>query len=390
MRRKILFITRWYPNRVDKLDGNFIENHARAVAAYADLAVLYVGADPLMSDKSYASEISAEHGYTVIRVWYRNNDVSTKINGRIIKFFRYVSATRIGWLKTRKLFGLPDVNHVHIFTRPVLLAFYLRFKYGIPFLISEHSSHFVHDLPVLLPPMKWFAQYAARQATIITAVSNTLKEAMIAFGLHGNYRIVPNVVFVNDDLPVKKNKSEYIDIIAIGGLTDGRKNINGLIRTFAVIHDKVPKARLHIVRPVSDQTLYATAAATGLLNMKIFFHDYLSNHEVYELLNECSFLVVNSISETFSMAAAEALACGKPVITTRCGGPEEFITEETGMLIDINAPDQLSEALMKMYDTHLNYDPLKLKQYVAAHFSSEVVGANLMKLYDLVSAQARH
>ncbi len=68
MRKKILFITRWYPNRVDKLDGNFIENHARAVAIYADLAVLYVGADPAMSDRSYASEVSTEHGYKVIRV----------------------------------------------------------------------------------------------------------------------------------------------------------------------------------------------------------------------------------------------------------------------------------------------------------------------------------
>lgn len=389
MRRKILFITRWYPNRVDKLDGNFIENHARAVATYADLAVLYVGADPLMSDKSYASEISTEHGYTVIRVWYRNNDVSTKINGRIVKFFRYVRATRIGWLKTKKLFGLPDVNHVHIFTRPVLLAFYLRFKYGIPFLISEHSSHFVHDLPVLLPPMKWFAQYAARQATIITAVSNTLKEAMIAFGLHGNYHIVPNVVFVNDTSPAKRHASEHIHIIAIGGLTDGRKNLNGLIRTFALIHAQIPNARLNIVRPVADQDLYAAALSTGLLNIKIFFHDYLSNHEVYELLNDCSFLVVNSISETFSMAAAEALACGKPVITTRCGGPEEFITEETGMLIDINAPDQLSKALVNMYHSYSKYDPVQLKQFVAAHFSSEVVGTNLMKLYDLVAAQAR-
>lgn len=389
MRKKILFITRWYPNRVDKLDGNFIENHARAVAIYADLAVLYVGADPAMSDKSYASEVSTEHGYKVIRVWYRNNDVSTKINGRIIKFFRYIRATRIGWLKTRKMFGLPDVNHVHIFTRPVLLAFYLRFKYGIPFLITEHSSHFVHDLPVLLPPMKWFAQYAARQATIITAVSNTLKEAMIAFGLHGNYRIIPNVVFVHEATPVSHAPSDLISIIAIGGLTDGRKNINGLIRTFAGIHEKMPKARLNIVRPVTDQSLYDAAIASGLLNKKIFFHDYLSNSEVYALLNECAFLVVNSISETFSMAAAEALACGKPVVTTRCGGPEEFITEETGMLIDINAPEQLSAAVLKMYEVYTNYDPVKLKQYAAAHFSAEVVGANLMQLYDHVIAQAR-
>src|SRR6187455_121346 len=100
MRKKILFLTRWYPNRVDKLDGNFIENHARAVSRYCDLAVLYVGSDPSMSDKLYDTSVTTEFGFTVVRVWYRNNDVSTKGIGRIIKFFRYVKATSIGWKLT--------------------------------------------------------------------------------------------------------------------------------------------------------------------------------------------------------------------------------------------------------------------------------------------------
>src|SRR6185436_6718505 len=97
VRKKILFITRWYPNRVDKLDGNFIENHARAVAMYCDLAVLHVGADPNMSDKFYDWEVKEEFGYPVVHVWYRNNDVSKKGIGRIRKFFRYLRATKIGW-----------------------------------------------------------------------------------------------------------------------------------------------------------------------------------------------------------------------------------------------------------------------------------------------------
>lgn len=386
MRKKVLFITRWYPNRVDKLDGNFIENHARAVSLFADLAVLYVGADPTMSDKWYDCQISTEHGFPVVRVWYRNNDVSTRIHGRIIKFFRYLKATRMAWLKTKKIFGIPHVNHVHIFTRPVLLAFYLRYKFGIPFLITEHSSHFVHDLPVLLPPMKWFAQFAASQAKIITAVSKTLQDAMNSFGLHGKYRIVPNVIFVNHQSVQQKLSPEHISMIAIGGLTDSRKNITGLINVFASIHEQIRGATLNIIRPVPDQSLYDCALATGLLHQKIFFHDYLSNEAVYELLNECSFLVVNSISETFSMAAAEALACGKPVISTRCGGPEEFINESVGMLIDINAPHQLSEALIAMCGKHRHYKPETLKAYAAANFSAEVVGRQFMEIYEELSS----
>lgn len=387
MRRKILFLTRWYPNRVDKLDGNFIENHARAVSKFCDLAVLYIGSDPNMSDRKYDWEVKTEFGFTVVRVWYRNNDVSKRGIGRMIKFFRYLNATRIGWRMILKSFGMPHINHVHIFMRPVLLAFYLRYKFGIPFLMTEHSSHFVHEMPVLLPPMKWLAQFTARQATFITAVSKTLQEAMIGFGLQGNYVLVPNVVFTPAASGHGSTGTKDISMVAIGGLTDSRKNISGLIDVFGEMHNQVPTAVLNIVRPVPDQLLYDKAMQTGLLNRKIFFHDYLSNDQVYHLLSACSFLVVNSISETFSMAAAEALACGKPVISTRCGGPEEFISEERGILIDLNNDKQLSDAIMRMCNTFRSYDPVKLNQFARDHFSEEIVGKKLLELYEDMIAQ---
>ncbi|HYV91239.1 MAG TPA: glycosyltransferase [Chitinophagales bacterium] len=379
MRPKVLFITRWYPNRVDKLDGNFIENHARAVAMFCDLAILHVCADPSMSDKVFDWEMKQEFGFTVVNVWYRNNDVSKRGLGRVRKFFRYLKATRIGWRLIRESFGLPEVNHVHIFTRPAMPAFYLKWRHRIPFIITEHSSHFVYDLPVLFPPLKWFTQFTARSARYVTVVSKTLQRAMEDFGFHGNYTIVPNVVFVSGD-GVMKSSDSVIRIVAIGGLTDARKNIAGLIEVFA--RAQLPRAQLHIVRPVPDSLLQAKAEESGLLNQTIFFHENLSNDAVYSLLNDCSFLVVNSLSETFSMAAAEALACGKPVVSTRCGGPEEFINDERGKLIDANDPDQLCKALVWMCDHYREFDPKKLKAFVRENYSSEVVGKKFLQLYE--------
>lgn len=382
MRPKVLFLTRWYPNRVDKLDGNFIENHARAVAMYCDLAVLYVGADPGMSEKKYDWDVKEEFGFPVVRVWYRNNDVGKTGFARIVKFFRYLRATRIGWKLIHRKFGVPQISHVHIFTRPVLLAFYLQWRYDAPYLMTEHSSHFVHELPRWLPPKKQFAQFAARRAKFITVVSETLQKAITDFGLHGRYAIVPNVIF-SPPLTLTSRSETAARIVAIGGLTDERKNITGLIRAFGEIHDRLPETTLHIVRPVPDQHLMQAATATGLFNSRIFFHDYLGNEEVYQLLSDSSFLVVNSLSETFSMSAAEALACGKPVITTRCGGPEEFVSEERGRLIDVNHPEQLREALIWMRNHYREYDPQKLKSFIRENYSPEVVGKKFLGLYEL-------
>lgn len=386
-RLKVLFLTRWYPNRVDALDGNFIENHARAVARYCDLAVLFVGADPQMSNRTWDISSGTEHGYFVVRVWYRNNDVSRKGIGRIIKFFRYVFATIMGWRLLRSRWGYPDVNHVHIFTRPALLALWLRLWRRTPYLLTEHSSHFVHELPEWLPPKKQFARFVARQAHCITVVSRALHRAITDFGLKGRYAIVPNVVFIPD--LQEFNRIWPPRIVAIAGFSDERKNISGLISVFARVADQIHPAELHVLCPVSDSALTAAAHHSGLLNRRIFLHQAIPNEQVYPFLGQSAFLVVNSASETFSMAAAEALACGIPVISTRCGGPEEFINEERGILIDVNSPDQLAAALVTMYRRYQHYDRTALQRYVQEHFSAEVVGRKIFDLYrEAISPQA--
>ncbi|MCS6991482.1 MAG: glycosyltransferase [Chitinophagales bacterium] len=378
-RLKVLFLTRWYPNRVDKLDGNFIENHARAVSLYCDLAVLFVGADPHMSHRTWDVSAGYEYGYYVVRVWYRNNDVPRKGIGRVIKFFRYVYATWIGWRLIRARWGFPDVCHVHIFTRPSLLALWLRLWRGTPFLLTEHSSHFVHELPEWLPPKKQFAKFVARQAFCITVVSRSLHRAISDFGLTGRYEIVPNVVFIPELHEMVRCYPPRI--VAIAGFNDDRKNIRGLIDVFAQVAKRIAPAQLHILCPISDPRLYERAKATGLLNQRIFLHGPMPNDEVYRLLGSSAFLVVNSSSETFSMAAAEALACGIPVISTRCGGPEEFLDGSRGLLIDLHAPQQLAEALIYMFEHYHQYDREALQRFVREHFSALVVGRRIYSLY---------
>jgi glycosyltransferase involved in cell wall biosynthesis len=52
----------------------------------------------------------------------------------------------------------------------------------------------------------------------------------------------------------------------------------------------------------------------------------LAHEEVLRAMATCDFYICNSRYETFGMTVAEALYAGKPVICTRCGGPETFLT----------------------------------------------------------------
>jgi L-malate glycosyltransferase len=148
-----------------------------------------------------------------------------------------------------------------------------------------------------------------------------------------------------------------------------------------------PNTILLIIGDGPDRSsLESAAEATGLLDKRIFFHGRTDNVEVYRNLSECSFLVMNSKLETFSLICAEALCCGKPVIATRCGGPEDFLSDETGILIEPGNDVQLSEALQKMILQFRTYDPEKLRSFATDHFSADRIGKMYLEIYqDLLS-----
>lgn len=97
-------------------------------------------------------------------------------------------------------------------------------------------------------------------------------------------------------------------------------------------------------------------------------------------------LVVASDQETFGRTIIEAMACGCPVISTRCGGPEELIDNgETGVLVSVGAPQELAEVIDNMvYNGEISAGFIRkakniisssygLDRYIA-HIEDELIG----------------
>lgn len=59
--------------------------------------------------------------------------------------------------------------------------------------------------------------------------------------------------------------------------------------------------------------------------------------------------VVSSTTESFSLAAVEAMDAGVPIVATRCGGPEELLKHgETGLLVPVNDSDAMAGAIVSL------------------------------------------
>lgn len=167
------------------------------------------------------------------------------------------------------------------------------------------------------------------------------------------------------------------------------KDPESLLSAFAGLRAAVPGAELHLV---GDGELAARVrdrcAALGIADA-VHQHGALDRTGLAEFLREtCDVLAISSRVETFGLAALEALACGKPVVSTRCGGPEEIVDHPMlGRLCPVGDVPALTAALQDVCARLLEFDAAALRRSAVERFALADVARDLHAVYDdLVAA----
>jgi glycosyltransferase involved in cell wall biosynthesis len=107
----------------------------------------------------------------------------------------------------------------------------------------------------------------------------------------------------------------------------------------------------------------------------------LNRSEVAEYMSSCDFFVLSSRYETFGVVYIEAMACGKPVIATQTGGPDDFVKDFNGILIPSENIEELTKAMCYMIENRSKYQPESIAEYVDKNFSSQAIAQKLEKIY---------
>jgi len=316
---------------------------------------------------------------TEYNMYYRK---SSAFVAPVINALRYVKA----WKKTYKIIkanhGLPEIVHAYILLRPAILAYILSRRNRIPLVISEQWSGYTNGK---FEKRSWLtrnlSKFAFKKADERIAVSTFLQSSMEKLGFSTPIKVVPNIIEIQEP-PETSDTGNRIRILLVADLVDEIKNISGAIKAFAKAREAVPNLFLKIIGHGKDhQMLKDLTAKLSLKGDDIKFEGLKSNEDVYKALWNCDFLLMNSRFETFSLICAEALSCGKPVIATRCGGPEEFINSENGLLIPVDDDETLGKSIIFMAKNHQTYNSEKILDDSRKRFSPEVVGAELCSIY---------
>lgn len=381
---KILFLAAWYPNRMDSMLGLFVKQHAIAVSSFAKVTVVSVISNSQHKD-IYQVETNTAKNLTEIFIYTRQAKTGSKALNLFLNGWRYLNAHIAAWKIIEATDSVPDITHVHILTRAGVMALFFKFRYKIPYIITEHWSRYLHHHDGYKGLLrKKLTEKVVKNSSGISTVSKALKEGMNKVNLiHRNWQIIPNVVDVNVFKPEPiLQKSKKYRFSHISSFEEKSKNMSGILAAAKIMKEQDIDFELIMIGDGIDWKETVKLTEKLGLNDIVKFTGVLEGNELVKMMNTCHCSIIFSHYETFSIVIPENLACGIPVIATSIGGIPEVLPAEFGILIPPNDINALIESMKTMIDNSMSFDSSDMIQYVEENYSYSEVGFRFYKMYE--------
>lgn len=286
-----------------------------------------------------------------------------------------------------------DILHVH-YAIPHAFAGYMAKKMleesgiKLPMVTTLHGT----DITLVgnLPNYKTAVTFSINQSDVVTAVSDDLKKSTYdLFDVNKDIKVIPNFIEekMNDFAYVHCQRQQLAEpnerIITHVSNFRKVKRINDVVETFYRVQQKMP-AKLMMVGDGPERTpAEELVKSLGIRDKVIFFGN---SNEVDSILKYSDLFMLPSETESFGLAALEAMACGVPVISTNAGGlPEVNVQGVTGFMSDIGNVDDMAHNAI-----HILKDEKTLNQFKsnALNHSKTFSVDNIVPIYEKIYQEA--
>lgn len=378
---RILFIARGVPDKKDPQWGSFELSQAKALKALGhEVMIASVDMRFRLYRRKIGITISNTEGIKTYNLFV--------IPGAIAGIFGNQARQRLtAWLWHRlertilKDAGNVDIIYTHYLGNTYRAVRYLQNLHA-PIVAIEHWSEV--NQPTLRPIVRKMGYEAYPKVARLITVSNAARQSILHhFGKDSD--VVYNMVdpcFKYNAGNAAEHHERFV-FTAVGNLLP-IKGYDTLIHAMGKVTIPSDKWELQIVGHGKERNHLETLISQHGLQQNIKLLGQKDKTEVQRLLSHSDAFVLASRSETFGVAYIEAMACGLPVIATRCGGPEEFVTEKDGLLVPVDDIDALAKAVDHMYEHHMEYDRQAIAEDCKARFSQEVIAKQLTEIFEEV------
>ncbi len=374
---KVLMVTRLFPSREFPTNGTFCAERAKALSRYADVRV--------MAPTPYYPRWLPARG-----MWRRLRRVEregTTPEGIAVTYPRYVSVPKVAtWSQgttmaasVRKEFArkyrgwMPDVVDGQFAFPDGYAAVKLARRLGCPSLVTCHGS----DLK-LYPPLIFTGSMVRRtlqRADRVISVSTVLRDRSIELGCPEENAVFltngvdTNKFIVRDKSKCRKRFGLPLNprvAICVGHLDDN-KNQSVLIRALAELARRghQPPQLVLVGDGPNRHRLEREAGQLGVQRL-VRFVGQRPYDEIPYWMSAADWLVLSSHYEGWATVYFEAMACGRPVITSNVSSAKDCVCDDRyGMVVEPNTPEAFAEALRQAGQRR--FDALAIRAYAEGH-----------------------
>ncbi len=376
----VLVASHLYPSSLSRISGSFVHNQARFLAEFCQPRfVAPVPWFPLPG----CGRWSRFRGLPRHEEW----------DGVDVRRPRYVTFPRRLWLGRawpsylRALEAsagdVPDVIHAHVAYPDGRACIEYGQRVGRPVVVTVHG-HDLKDLAVGRASWRTMVADALTQADAVIAVSGELADRARELGVaEQRLKQIPNGVDSDLFQPGTRTPGEGGWRLIYSGRYDPAKGLDELLQALAGLRAEGRDVHLDLVgggATALTQAYPERAAQLGVAD-RVRFIDEVPLEQMPAILAAADVFVLPSYSEGLPLSLLEAFACGLPVVTTRCGGPEEVVDPSVGRLAEPRDVQGLQGALAATLDNYGSYDRGHIRRYAEQRFDYRAVARSIHEVY---------
>lgn len=249
------------------------------------------------------------------------------------------------FMAVKKAYALKySLNHTHFIFPGGIVAYLVKWRTGLPYIITAHGSDVPHYNPnrfrLLHRMLRPFWRKIVSDADLIICPSKSIEDLIKLNGVHVNTRVIPNAIDTDKFKPRTKNPRNLLIVTRMFE----RKGVQYVLRALA------GRSAEFDINIVGDgpylQTLKNLAKE---LKIEAHFWGHVDNdsQELRDLYETAPIFVFTSEAENFPIVLLEAMIAGAAIITTSGTGCAEVVGD-AALLVPPKDPEAIRAALDKL------------------------------------------
>jgi len=383
----ILHLPSWYlpeggqfcRNQVQALNANGIKTN---ILANVTIALRKYGLKKMFSFPK-STFMSHEDNIHVFRHYHISLPLLKKLDGIL-----WSHQTLYLFKKYCKIYGKPDVIHVHSVLWGGYAAYLIKKHTDIPYLITEHKGIFGFSCQYakeqFMPWQTPFMEKAFSNASMIIPVSENLIPKIKTF-LKNDVPIcvISNIVDTSFFYYKERNTAKTeIKAVMVNGFSYS-KAYDILLPAIDIVLERIKNLELTIVGEDFYGEKFDEIWGKVIHKDRIIFSGELDKYGVREALWDADFYIISSRVESQSVSTLEALSTGLAVVCTEVI-PIQIANETNAIRVPVENIQELANGIIQMVGMYAKYDRREIAENLRKKADQQVIASKITEAYQQV------